>query len=529
MSHSFRLALACSLAGFPATPAAAQSFPSDDPVIRAIWAEGTDRSQLYSLAQVMMDSIGPRLTGSPTMARANDWAVAKFAEWGMSARKEQYGTWRGWDRGISHIDMLEPRVRSLEGMSLAWSAPTAGPVEAEVLILADAASPEAFQAWLPAVRGKFVLISRPETSCRPRDNWEWFARSETLERVLAERAEAIEAWEGRVANTGVGARELPQLLDAAGAAGVISSRWSEGWGVNKIFGTRAERAPVVDLSCEDYGLVYRMVQNRQGPVLRINVESRSLGEVPVYNALAEIPGTTRADEYILISAHYDSWDGSSGALDNGTGSVVLMEAMRILGRVLPRPRRTILAALWNGEEQGLNGSRAFAADHPEILANTHVVFNVDHGTGPVTNIPMQGFQAGGPHFARWLAHVPGELESLVRLKISTLPDRGGTDHAAFLCWGVPAFSFHVGDGRMEGAPSSTNRWDTRDYTWHTNRDTFDKIVFDDLRYDALVTAMLVYRASEDPERMSRAQRAMPTDLEWPPCRSPARSSSESDR
>ena len=150
MSPSVRVVLACSLASLPATAGVAQSFPSNDPVIRAIWAQGTERSQVYDLAQVMMDSIGPRLTGSPAMTGANDWAVAKYAEWGVSAHKEQYGTWRGWERGISHIDLVSPRVRSLEGMAAAWSPDTDGQVEAGVVILADGGSHEAFEAWLPA-------------------------------------------------------------------------------------------------------------------------------------------------------------------------------------------------------------------------------------------------------------------------------------------------------------------------------------------------------------------------------------------
>ena len=470
-----------------------------------------------------------RLTGSPAMAGANDWTVAKYAEWGISAYKEQYGTWRGWERGISHIDLISPRVRSLEGMAAAWSPATDGPVEASVVILADGGSPEAFEAWLPEVRGKFVLISRPETSCRPRDNLEWFARPGTLERMTEERETAVESWRERVADTGVDRRVLPEALDAAGAAGIIRSQWSEGWGVNKIFGTRAERAPVLDLSCEAYGLVYRLAENGQEPVLRINAEARFLGEVPVFNAIAEIPGTAQPEEYVILGGHYDSWDGGSGTLDNGTGAVVIMEAMRILQSVVPRPRRTIIGALWNGEEQGLNGSRAFVEDHPEILESTHTVFNVDHGTGPVTFIPMQGFAQAGGYFGEWLAHVPNELADQVTLEIPGTPESGGTDHASFVCAGVPAFSFHVGAGRREGLAMGTNRWDTSVYTWHTNRDTFDKIIFDDLRDDAVMTAMLVYLASEDPERMPRDQRALPAGSQWPDCRSPARSSEESNR
>ena len=385
--------------GMAQEEAAAPSFPSDDPVIRAIWEEGVERSQVMELGRVMMDVIGPRLTGSPGMARANDWAVEKYQEWGIEARKEQYGTWRGWERGISHIDLVSPRVRSLEGMAAAWSPATDGPVEAGVVILADADSPEAFEAWLPEVVGKFVLISRPEASCRPPDNLEWFARPETLARMTEERERAVEAWSKREESAGIERRELPEALDVAGAAGIIRSQWSEGWGVNKIFGTGTERTPLLDLSCEAYGLVYRLAENGQEPVLRVDAQARFLGEVPVFNAIAEIPGTAEppgaaGPEYVILGGHYDSWDGSSGALDNGTGAVAIMEAMRILKKAVPNPRRTIIGALWNGEEQGLNGSRAFVEDHPEILERTHTVFNVDHGAGPVTFIPMQGFSGG---------------------------------------------------------------------------------------------------------------------------------------
>ncbi len=514
--------------------AAAPSFPSDDPVIRAIWEEGVERSRVMELGRVMMDAIGPRLTGSPAMARANDWAVEKYKEWGIEARKEQYGTWRGWERGISHIDLVAPRVRSLEGMAAAWSPATDGPVEAGVVILADADSPEAFEAWLPEVVGKFVLISRPESSCRPRDNLEWFARPETLARMTEERERAVEAWSKREESAGIERRELPAALDVAGAAGIIRSQWSEGWGVNKIFGTGTERTPLLDLSCEAYGLVYRLAENGQEPVLRVDAQARFLGEVPVFNAIAEIPGAAEPPgaaelEYVILGGHYDSWDGSSGALDNGTGAVAIMEAMRILKKAVPNPRRTIIGALWNGEEQGLNGSRAFVEDHPEILENTHTVFNVDHGAGPVTFIPMQGFAAAGGRFGEWLAKIPSELSDLVTLEIPGMPEAGGTDHASFLCAGVPAFSFHVGAGRSGDISMGDNRWDTTVYTWHTNRDSFDKIIFEDLRDDAVMTAMLVYLASEDPEPMPRDRRAMPEDEdgeEWPECRPPARSTGE---
>ena len=538
MRPSIRVAIACVLA-FPtsmtvplepvgARVLGAQSFPSDDPVIRAIWEEGVERSQVYELGQVMMDSIGPRLTGSPAMSGANDWALAKYAEWGIEAYKEQYGTWRGWERGISHIDLIAPRVRSLEGMAAAWSPGTDGPVEGEVVVLADAGSPGAFEASLSEMRGKFVLVSRPEPSCRSPDNLEWFARPETTARLTAERERAIAEWSERVGNTGFDERALPEALNAAAPAGIIRSQWSEGWGVTKIFGTRAQRAPVLDLSCEAYGLLYRLAENDQGPVLRVDAQARFLGEVPVSNAFAVIPGSAEPEEYVILGGHFDSWDGSDGALDNGTGAVAVMEAMRILRSAVPNPRRTIIGALWNGEEQGLNGSRAFVEDHPEILERTHTVFNVDHGNGPVTFIPMQGFAGAAGRFGEWLAKIPGELSDLVTLEIPGMPESGGTDHTSFLCAGVPAFSFHVGAGRSDMSIAD-NRWDTSIYTWHTNRDSFDKIVFEDLRDDAVMTALFAYLASQDPEMMPRDRRAMPEGTEWPECRPPARTSGASTR
>jgi len=156
------------------------------------------------------------------------------------------------------------------------------------------------------------------------------------------------------------------------------------------------------------------------------------------------------------------------------------------------------------------------------------VFNVDHGNGPVTFIPMQGFAGAAGRFGDWLAQIPSELSDLVTLEVPGMPESGGTDHASFLCAGVPAFSFHVGEGRS-GMNIADNRWDTSTYTWHTNRDTFDKIVFEDLRDDAVMTAMFAYLASEDPDRMPRDRRTMPPGTQWPDCRPPARNSGESGR
>ena len=153
-------------------PTQAQTFPIDDPVIKAIWAEGMENSRAYPLAQALMDSIGPRLTGSPGHRAANEWAVSMFESWGLPARNEEYGSWTSWQRGITHIDLIFPRVRSLEGMMLAWSPGTDGPVEADAVALPGFEGRDELDGWLPNIGGKFVLVGPAQKSCRPSGNWE---------------------------------------------------------------------------------------------------------------------------------------------------------------------------------------------------------------------------------------------------------------------------------------------------------------------------------------------------------------------
>src|SRR5688572_31225163 len=222
-------------AALAAAPAAAQEWTTNDPVLRAIWEEGTQRSQLERLAQTLTDSLGPRLTGSPGQAAAQQWVLQTYGQWGIQARNEPYGTWRGWQRGYTHVDLLTPRVRTLEAMMLAWSPGTTAPVEGGVVALPDLADSTAFRAWLPSVAGKFVMISFPQPTCRPDENWQRWAAAGDFDRMRAARTAAQEAWTQRVARTGLAARDLPVALEQAGAAGVFTHQWSSGWGVDKIF------------------------------------------------------------------------------------------------------------------------------------------------------------------------------------------------------------------------------------------------------------------------------------------------------
>ncbi|MDB5232285.1 MAG: family metallo-hydrolase, partial [Chitinophagaceae bacterium] len=409
-----------------------------------------------------------------------------------------WGQWRGWERGISHIDMVYPRVRSLEGTQLAWNPSTNGkPVVAELIILGDTPDSISFQKWLPAVKGKFVMISMNQPTGRPDYNWQEFATKESFDKMKKERTDQTEAWRKRISNTGYTSKTLAAVLENAAAAGIVTCNWSNGFGVNKVFSANTKKIPTVDISLEDYGLLYRLVESGDHPKISVLAESKELGMVPTFNTIAEIKGTEKPDEYVILSAHFDSWDAASGATDNGTGTLTMMEAMRILKKILPNPKRTILVGHWGSEEEGLNGSRAFVEDHPEIVQNIQAVFNQDNGTGRVVNISGQGFLHSYEYIGRWLSKVPSDIKAQIQTSFPGTPGGGGSDFASFLAAGAPAFSL------------SSTSWLYGSYTWHTNRDTYDKIVFDDLRSNVILTAILAYMASEDPQHTSREKSVLP--------------------
>ncbi|MEO8172559.1 MAG: M20/M25/M40 family metallo-hydrolase [Sediminibacterium sp.] len=471
---------------FTANMGLAQSYPVVDNIVK----EGTNNSQLEKLAHELFDKIGPRLVGSPGMKNANDWAVENYTGWGIPARNEQWGEWKAWERGVTHIDMISPRIRSLEGTQLAWSPATKSKgVTAGLVIIPEVADSMAFQAWLPNVKGKFVMISMLQPTGRPDYNWKEFATKESMDKMTRDRTAKTAAWTARIRKTGYSSRMLQLVLEKAGAAGIVTNNWSAGFGVDKIFNAYTQKIPTVDIALEDYGLLYRLVEAGDNPVITIKADSKHNGTTPVFNTLAEIKGTEKPDEYVMMSAHFDSWDGGSGATDNGTGTLTMMEAMRILKMFYPNPKRTILVGHWGSEEQGLNGSRAFTEDHPEILTKLQALFNQDNGTGRVVNVGGAGFKYSGNFLPNWLAAVPKAMRDSIRTSYPGTPSGGGSDNASFVAAGAPGFSL--------GALN----WSYFNYTWHTNRDTYDKVVFDDLRNNAILTAILVYMACEDPKFM----------------------------
>jgi hypothetical protein len=331
-----------------------------------------------------------------------------------------------------------------------------------------------------------------------------------------DRARSDSAWLDRIKRARLSTTALARAVESAGARGVLTSQWAHGWGAVRVMDARTRRAPMLSVSCEDYGLLARLAEHGDSPTIRVDAQAKDLGEVPVANVVASIPGKERANEYVMLSAHLDSWDGASGATDNGSGTLMMLEAMRILRATYPHPKRTLVAAHWGGEEEGFLGSRAFVADHPDIVQKLAVLFNQDNGTGRVTHIPMGGFLDAGPHFARWVSQLPAELRDGIQLHMPSEPAFYASDFAPFLCAGAPAFSLN------------SSYWNYGESTWHTNMDTYDKLVLDDVRFDATLVAMLAYLASEDPTMIDRSAKISGADearrkaSDSPACEPPVR-------
>lgn len=477
--------------------------PPSDPVIERIWTEGMQHSQVMNLAQVLFDSIGPRLVNSDRYNAGQDWLIARYQSWGISAEKQLWGTWNWWDRGITHLDLIAPRVRTLEATMLGWSPGTNGqPVEGDVILLPTDTSAAGMKAWLESARGKFVLTpapgiggpGAPNPTCRSQANLVDFGQPGQWASDSARRVQWASAYRARLPRgsdtTRNGLRDFSfKWPRDAGVAGILSTYWSGYPGTDKVFGNPRQQVPTVDVTCEDWNLLYRLAENHQSPRVRLTAESRTEGEKPVFNVIGTIKGSEHPDEYIVLSAHYDSWDAGSGATDNGTGTVAMMEAMRIIKTVYPHPRRTILVGHWGGEEQGLLGSRSFVADHPDIVNRVHMGWNQDNGTGRIVNMGPGPFTGATYRLVNYLKEMPAQVTHWIKIGGLGPPGTGGSDHSSFQCAKSPV----IGLGGVG--------WDYGNLTWHTNRDTYDKVVPEDLMNNATLVAMLVYEADRDPVAM----------------------------
>ena len=488
-----------------------------NPVVQSIVNEVKNNSQVEVLATELLDEIGPRLVGTPELQASHDWAVNKMKGWGVDAYNQQYGTWKGWQRGTTHVDMTYPRVKSLSATQLAWSPATKKAVESEVVVLPNVTDKAGFDRWLPSVKGKVVLIAQNQKVGRPDYQIKEFATPELYEKLKTEKENDAKVYREYFQKIGYNNNELIDALEKAGASGVAISNWTGIMGANRIFGAKTKAIPMIDIDVEDYGMLYRLAENGKKPKIKIDTQSKVLPTAKTFNTIGVIKGKEKPNEYVILSAHLDSWDGAQGATDNGTGTITMMEVMRILKKYYPNNKRTILVGLWGGEEQGLNGSRGFVFDNPEIIKGTQAVFNQDNGTGRVVNISGQGFAKSYEYITRWLGGVPKEVRDHIKTDFPGMPSGGGSDHSSFVAAGAPGFSL-----------SSLN-WGYFGYTWHTTKDTYDKIVFDEVKNNVILAATMAYMASEDEEFVNREKRVMPTDasgkaVAWPAVVEPARNS-----
>ncbi len=490
-----------------------------NPVVQNFVNEVQNNSQLEVMAHQLLDGIGPRLIGTPEMLASNKWTAEKMKSWGVDAELQQFGTWKGWQRGITHVDMVYPRVKSLVASQLAWSPATKKPIEAEVVILPNVSTKADFDRWLPSAKGKIVLMAQYQSIGRSDEQIKEFATPELYEKLKAEKAKAGKDFREFVKNIGYDNNSLPEALEKAGAAGIALSNWTGIMGANRIFGAKTQKIPMFDIELEDYGMLYRLAESGAKPRIKVDTQSRVLPEAPSFNTVGIIKGKEKPEEYVILSAHLDSWDGAQGATDNGTGVLTMLETIRILKKYYPNNKRTIIVGLWGSEEQGLNGSRGFVSDHPEIMKGVQAVFNQDNGTGRVVDISGQGFVDSYSYIGRWLSAAPKKIRDEIKSTFPGMPGGGGSDHASFVAAGVPGFSL------------SALNWGYFGYTWHTTKDTYDKIVFDEVKNNVILTATLAYMASEDPEFTSREKRVMPTNekgetVKWPEQKEPTRSSKD---
>jgi carboxypeptidase Q len=486
--------------------------------------EATENSQIMKTLHVLTDVYGPRLTGSPNLKSAGEWAVKQMESWGFAnGRLEPWDFGKpGWLNQRFTAHLVSPVTDALVGEVLAWTPSTSGPVRAAVvnLILPERPTQDEIAAYFSAnaaaVRGKMVLVGRHQVvplSVNPvnkrLDVAEARSRFDPVNPAPSPFANFTPpaATPGRL-TPGQLAEQLDKFLLDSGAVARFNDAGRE-HGQIRAFNNRSfdvtRAVPTVVLRNEDYGRISRLVADNRPVEIELDVVNTSYPEgKTAYNAVAEIPGSDKAQEVVMLGAHLDSWHAATGATDNGIGSAVMMEAARILKAIGVKPRRTIRVALWSGEEQGLLGSKAYVKAHfgtaeeptPEH-DNLAGYVNIDTGTGRIRGLTVFG---------------PGEAAAVLRKAVAPFSDlgvagaitsksrrTGGTDHTAFNAAGLP------------GIGTQLDPMEYQSHTWHTNLDTYERIVEDDVKAQAAVIAGVVYELAMRDEKLPRfTKEEMPT-------------------
>ena len=459
--------------------------------------QALDHSEVMQNLQHLSDVIGPRLSGSAAMRQANDWTAERFRAYGLTAALEPYQFGVTWERGPISLRLLAPFPRAIAGQSWAWTVGTGGQTLRGPVVLADLSTPDSVAAYKQKLRGAWVLprpaypvwnpdgpAQTPEDSARTAEVMRLrnLASADTsAAAVLARRQFAI---------------DLPYILKAAGALGTLVDGAKE-HALFTMSGSpnRVAPLPSIVISHEDYAMLERQVRSSAAPRLEGRVEN-TLGRSPVqqWNTVAEIRGSELPGQVVILGAHLDSWDLGQGVTDNGTGSMVVLEAARAIMQSGVRPRRTVRFILFSGEEEGLLGSRAYAAAHAAEADSIQAVLVLDNGTGAITGQALQGRPELEELWRALLAPVAALGADSVRNA-----SKSGTDHLSFLPYGVPGFNF---DQQRRGYF----------HTHHSQSDTFDKAIEGDLKQAAAVMAATALELANLPALLPRGEKKAPDPI-----------------
>ena len=471
---------------FLAPQLGAQS-PSD---LTRIKTEGMTNSHALDYFNHLTNVIGPRLTGSPAFKASIDWSLAQLKTIGLAnAHQESWPYGKGWTLEKFTLEMVEPRYFPFVAFPEAWTPSTPGDITAKPVYIGDLANPDAVKGRANDLKGAIVLATKPQDAFITKDRLQ-----------PTEHAEAVPIGAPRA---NVAAGPLPRAvfqstLHDLGVGMVL--RPSEGTeGTMFVLGNRASTAansvPSVIVAAEQYNMLVRAMQAGSPVKLRANVQTRYYAaDTNGYNVIAEIPGTDPriGDEVVLIGAHIDSWHSATGASDNADAVAELIEAMRILKASGVSPRRTIRAAIWGGEEEGLLGSKAYAQQHYAGDANAanrdklSIYLNNDPGTGPIYGWYAEGSAPAKAVLDEWLAPL-ADLGG----RRNIMEKIGNTDHLSFTALGLPAFN----------TIQDYAEYDTRMH--HTNMDFYERVNPDDLKRASVVLATFAYQAAMRAERFPR--------------------------
>ena len=539
-------------AATPATPLRAQE-RVDVATIERIKSEEMNRSQVMDIMSWLSDVYGPRLTWSPNAARARDWTMGQMKSWGLSnVHEEKWDTpaGLGWENQRFSLNATAPVPFIVQAVPQAWSAGTKGTVSGPAVLLRAGCSDELRAQSSGKLKNAFVMVTPPLS--RPVNAFAATA-SRLADSTLVAMAAAQPVGGGRGGAGGGRAGGPPATAlspaceaqvarDSTAAAAIAAARglpagprfgprggvsvadtatlrWFKAQGVSAIMladathvggdiGTNngasrvagVAQVPTVHVSQESYGRIGRMLEKQVPVMLELNMQNRFLPEnTSSFNIIGEIPGTDPQlkDEVVMIGAHFDSWHSGTGATDNGAGSGVMLEAMRLIKALNLQPRRTIRIGLWTGEEQGLMGSSAYVRQHYGVrdTLGFHptdeqkkfaAYFNVDNGSGKIRGVYMQGIEAERPIFDAWM----GPFKEM-GMRTATISNTGGTDHLSYIGVGLPGFQF------------IQDPLDYGNVTHHTNQDVYERLQPDDMKFNSAVVASFAWAAAQRDEKLPR--------------------------